>query len=138
MATLVFKDASVIIDSKDLSADVKSVTLTLGAELGDDTAMGDDTRSMLAGLKTWSADVVFHQDFAASPNPDVDLEPKVGAAAFSIAIKPTSAAVSATNPNYNGNCVLESYVPMGGPVGQTPAEATARFVAAGDLTRAVA
>ena len=135
MATQVWKDAVVLINAVDLSNDVKSAALNIGSELGDDTAMGDDTRSMLAGLKTWSLDLEFHQDFAAS-QVDATLNGLIGAAAFAVSIKPTSASTSATNPNYNGNAVLESYVPMSGAVGTTPLAATARFVAAGDLTRA--
>ena len=40
MATFVFTDASVTINSVDLSDHVRSVTLDLSAEEQDDTAMG--------------------------------------------------------------------------------------------------
>ena len=134
MTELIYKDAVLSVNAVDLSDHVKSATLTLGVEAQDDTAMGDNTRSAIAGLKTWSLEVEFHQDFAAS-QVDATLHPLIGAAAFAISVKPTSGAVSATNPNYNGNVILASYVPMSGAVGVLLG-ATASFQAAGDLTRA--
>ena len=134
MTELIYKDAVLSVNAVDLSGHVKSATLTLGVEAQDDTAMGDNTRSAIAGLKTWSLEVEFQQDFAAS-QVDATLHPLIGAAAFAISVKPTSGAVSATNPNYNGNVILASYVPMSGAVGVLLG-ATASFQAAGDLTRA--
>ena len=134
MTELIYKDAVLSVNAVDLSDHVKTATLTMGVEAQDDTAMGDNTRSAIAGLKTWSLEVEFHQDFAAS-EPDVTLEPLIGAAAFAIALKPTSAATSATNPDYQGNAILTSYVPMSQAVG-TLLPCTASFAAAGDLTRA--
>ena len=134
MTELIYKDAVLSVNAVDLSDHVKTATLTMGVEAQDDTAMGDNTRSAIAGLKTWSLEVEFHQDFAAS-QVDATLHPLIGAAAFAISVKPTSGAVSATNPNYNGNVILASYVPMSGAVGVLLG-ATASFQAAGDLTRA--
>ena len=133
MAEFVFTDASVVINAVDLSDHVRQVTLNYSAELQDDTAMGEDTRSRLGGLKDWSMEVEFNQDFAAA-EVDVTLFPLVGTA-FTVTLKPTSAAVSATNPSYSGTGILESYPPMGGSVGDL-AVAAISIQAAGTLTRA--
>jgi len=135
MATIILKDADVNLNSVDLSDHVKSVTINLGAEMQDDTAMGDDTRSNKAGLKTWSMDIEFHNDYAGS-NVDATLYPLIGADAFPIIVKPLSSAVSTLNPSFTGQAVLESYNPIAGAVGDLEA-APITLQAAGDLTRSV-
>ncbi len=66
MATLIYSDASLVLNSIDLSDHVKSLTINYESEAQDDTAMGDTTRSSKGGLLNWSISVEFHQDFAAS------------------------------------------------------------------------
>jgi hypothetical protein len=134
MATFVYTDASVVVNSVDLSDHVKSCTLNYEAEMLDDTVMGDTTRSNIAGLLNWSIDVEFLQDFAAA-KVDATLFSLVGAAAFTVTVKPTSGSVSATNPSFSGSMVLESYPPMTGSVGDLET-ASATFRSAGTLTRA--
>ena len=134
MATFVYTDASVVVNSVDLSDHVKSCTLNYEAEMLDDTVMGDTTRSNIAGLLNWSIDVEFLQDFA-SAKVDATLFTLVGAAAFTVTVKPTSASVSATNPSLSGSAVLESYPPMSGSVGDLET-ASATFRSAGTLARA--
>ena len=134
MATFVYTDASVVVNSVDLSDHVKSCTLNYEAEMLDDTGMGDTTRSNIAGLLNWSIDVEFLQDFA-SAKVDATLFSLGGAAAFTVTVKPTSASVSATNPSFSGSAVLESYPPMSGSVGDLET-ASATFRSAGTLARA--
>lgn len=135
MATLILDDASVVINSVDLSDHVQSVTINYSAELQDETAMGDDTRKNKGGLKNWSIDVEFKQDFAAA-EVDATLFSLVGST-FPITVKPTSAAVSSTNPSYSGTGILESYNPIGNSVGDL-ATAPITVQSAGTLSRAVA
>ncbi|WP_425401261.1 radical SAM protein [Algiphilus sp.] len=130
MSKLVLKDAHVEINSVDLSNQVQSVTINYGAELPEDTSMGDNTRSRLPGLKDWSLEITFHQNFAAG-NVDATLFPLVGADAFAVKVRSTSAAVGATNPSYEGNALLESYQPIGNSVGEV---ATAPVTIQGDGT----
>jgi hypothetical protein len=134
MATFVYTDASVVVNSVDLSDHVKSCTLNYEAEMLDDTVMGDTTRSNIAGLLNWSIDVEFLQDFAAA-KVDATLFSLIGAAAFTVTVKPTSGSVSATNPSFSGSAVLESYPPMSGSVGDLET-ASATFRSAGTLARA--
>lgn len=135
MAELVLKDASVVINSVDLSDHVSSVTINYSAAMLSKTAMGQNSETRLAGLKDFSLDVEFNQDYAASTI-DATLFPLVGAASFPVVVKPTSGAVSATNPSYSGNALLESYSPVTGAVGEI-AKVSVSMPGDGDLTRNV-
>ncbi len=138
MTTEVLTDARVEYDSVDLSAFVTAVTLTYESEAQDDTAMGDLTRSNLGGLKNWAAEVEFNQDFAAG-GPDATLFAKLGLIA-NLKIRKTTAAISATNPEYSGDALLTSYPPFGNTVGDK-ATTSASFVPGGasnTLARATA
>lgn len=136
MAKLVFTDAFVDINAVDLSDHVESITINYGAETPDSTSMSDLTRRRLPGLIDWTVDITFRQDFAAA-NVDATLFPLVGAAAFAIKIRPTSAVVGATNPEFQGNALLGTYNPLTGTVADT-LNATVTLTGDGTLTRAVA
>ena len=129
----VLTNASLVINSVDLSDHVRSVTLSYEAELQDDTTMGDDTRTNLGGLKNWSMDVEFTQNYD-SAKVDATLWGIVGSA-VTVVLKPTSAAVGTTNPSYSGSGVIGSYSPLGNSVGDL-AVAPVTIAAAGTLTRA--
>jgi len=133
MSKIVLNDASVVINNVDLSDHVQSVTINYESELQDDTCMGDSTRTMLGGLKNWSIDVEFAQDFAAG-EVDATLFSIVGSS-VPVVVKPASGAVSTTNPSYSGTGVIGSYNPLGNSVGDL-ATAPVTIAAAGTLTRA--
>ena len=137
MATLVWTDAYLNVNSVVLSSFTRSLTLNYEAEMLDDTTMGTTgTRSNRPGLQNWGLEAEFLQDYAAGAV-DATLFPLVGAAAFPIEVRPTSAAVGATNPKYTGNAVLETYPPLTGEVG-TLGNVPASFRSGGGsaLTRA--
>ena len=98
--------------------------------------MSANSKQRIAGLKDWSVDVELNQDFAAA-SVDATLFPLVGAAAFAIEIRPDAGAVSATNPKFTGNALLESYPPISGSVGEL-ATVSITLQGDGDLTRATA
>jgi hypothetical protein len=133
MASFVLTNAYVKINSVDLSDHVRSVKINYSAETPDNTAMGATTHSRLPGLKDWSVDVEFNQDFAAA-NVDATLFPLVGAAAFAIELRGVNATVTATNPKWTGNALLADYSPVGNKVGDL-AVAPIKLVGTGALTR---
>jgi len=92
LAKFVLTDASVTINSVDLSDHVASVTLDITADEIEETAFGQTFKSRLGGLKDGSLSVDFHQDFAAS-EVDATLWPLLGTVT-TFEIKPTSDAVS--------------------------------------------
>jgi hypothetical protein len=133
MASFAWTDARVEVNSVNLSAYVKSVSLELSAEALDDTAMGDTYHSRIGGLKDWSVSVEFNADFGASAV-DQTLNALLGTVT-TIKVRPTSSSISATNPEYSGSVLLSSYTPAGGGVGELAA-ASADFEGAGTCSRA--
>lgn len=133
MAVFSFTDASVVINSVDLSDHVRQVTLNVSADELDDTAMGDTFRSRIGGLKDWSVSLEFNSDFAAS-EVDATLWPLLGTTT-TITIKPTSSAVGATNPSYSGSVLVSQANPLGNSVGDL-ATVSVTWNGAGTLTRA--
>lgn len=133
----VLKDAYVQIDGVDLSAQVTSVTLNANTETPDSTTMGATARERIHGLVDWSVDVTFKQNFAAG-SVDAILSDLIGSSAFPITVRPVASdVVSATNPNYTGQVIMETYQPIQGAVGDL-ATTTVTFRSAGPLTRAIA
>ena len=133
MATFVLTDARIEINSVVLSAWGNSVSLNYEAEAQDDSAFGDTTRQSKGGMKNWSGEIEFFQDYAASA-PDVSLFSLVGSQ-VAIKIRPTSGSISATNPEYQGTALITSYKPIAGSLGEM-LKTGVSFVAAGTLTRA--
>lgn len=117
MAVYVFTDGLLFVNGIEFSDHTKSITLRYEAELLDDTVMGCTTRSNLPGLLNWNLECEMLQDFAAG-SIDATLFSLVGAAAFPVRTRRSKTdAIGATNPEYQGNGVLEGYTPLGGGVG---------------------
>lgn len=135
MSSLVLTDCFVSLGGTDISAYVRSVSLPYGAEMLDDTRMGNTTRINKGGLKTWSIDIELQQDFTDNLIDEI-LFPLVGTT-FTVIVRPTSSAVGVSNPNYTGTGVLESYAPFGQSVGEL-ATSTITIQSAGTLSRATA
>jgi len=135
MAQFVLTDASITVAAVDLSDHVQSITLDDGADIVDASNMGDTYHARLGALKDWSVQVTFQQDFA-SGKVDPTLDTLVGTS-VALVIKADSGAVSATNPSWSGNAILESYQIIGGGVGDL-AISPVTFQGNGNLTRAEA
>ena len=116
MATFMLNNASVTINSVDLSSYVTSVTLSQSADNLEDTAMGDTSRSYIGGLKSGTVDIEFNADFAASKT-EATIFPVVGTST-AVVIKPVAASVSATNPSYTFNAIVTSWDTLNGSVGE--------------------
>lgn len=132
MAKTVFTDAYVLLNTTSYAGQVRSVALDYSADMVDTTAMGDGGKRVQGGLKDWSLTIEVYQDASLV---DQNVFPLVGAAAFPVEIRATSAAVSATNPRYTGSGVLESYNPVSGSVG-SELVATLTIRGSSALTRA--
>ena len=133
MAKFVLTDASVTLNSVDLSDHVSSVTLDITADEIVTTAMGDTFQSRTGGLKDGTLSIEFQQDFAAS-EVDATLFPLLGTTTAFV-VKPTSGSVSATNPSYSGNCLVTQHVPVGNAVGDL-ATTSVTWPTSGTITRA--
>ena len=126
MTTFAFTDAYILINAVELSDHGIQITVDMNAELLDNTAFGHTARTSAPGLKVGGAQIVFLQDYAAS-KVDVTLFALVGAVAFAFAWRPVNDTISATNPEYQTNMVIENYQPVGEGVGDQ-AKASATFV----------
>ena len=134
MAKIVLTDVSVSLGGVDISDHVESVAIDYKSEVVDATAMGDASRVRLAGLKDWSVTLNVHANYA-DDELDETLFGLVGTVAALI-VKPTSGSVSASNPSYSGNVVVESYSPITGGVGDL-AKSSVSLPGSGALTRTV-
>lgn len=133
MAEFILKNPFVSVGGVDLSDHVKQLTVNHSAEIKDITAMGSNSRVRLGGLKDWSVDLEFNQDFA-SGSVHATLFSAVGTS-VAVVIRPDAGAKSATNPELTGNAILESYPPLGGSVGDESVT-SASLQGSGDLSSA--
>ncbi len=134
MAVFAFTDASVTINSVDLSDHVRQVSLSLTAEELDTTAMSaTGYRTRAGGLKDGSLTLEFNQDFASSEI-DATFNGIIGTV-VAFVVKPTSGSVSSTNPSYSGNVLITEYMPLANAVGDL-ATVSMTFPTSGAITRA--
>ena len=127
----VLNNAFVSIGGTDLSNFVHSLDLTYEAETVDDTAMGDVFRSAAGSLKSWTANITFHETIA---NVNANLFGLVGGTA-TVEFRAVNTTVSTTNPKYTGVGLIKSYQLFGQSVGDQHTVPIS-IVAASDLTRA--
>lgn len=118
MAKHVLVDATVSVNGTDLSDHVDSVEINQEFEDVDLTAMGASSREHAKGLRSDSITVSFFQDYDAS-KVDAVLSPLItNTSGFAVVVKPTSAAVSSTNPSFSMTSLLFTYSPLAGGIGE--------------------
>ena len=132
MATVVYKNAFLQIGTTNLSAYVQFLGLNYEAESLDETAMGDDSRIRKGGLKAWSIDVTFQQDFASGAV-DATLHGIVGCQTC-MEFRPQNICSTVVNPRFQGTIMIQSVPPVAGGVGDL-LMAAVRMESAGDLSR---
>jgi hypothetical protein len=117
MAIHVLRNATIVVNSVDLSDHCSSVTIETSFDEAEAPTFGATYRTRLQGLGDANITAHFHQDYAAG-SVDTTLWPlSQSGATFPVVVKPTSSAVSATNPSYTMTAVLTSYNPIDGEVG---------------------
>jgi hypothetical protein len=118
MATSVYlSNPSVTINSVDLSDQCTAATITYTVEALENTAFGSTARTFTSGLANNSITVTLYQSYAAAET-EVSVYNLVGTTT-SIVIKPSSGAVSATNPSYTlATAYLESHTPINASLGE--------------------
>jgi hypothetical protein len=135
MASHVLNDVELVINSVDLSDHATSVELNIEIAEQDNTAFGNNGfASALPGLKTGSMTVNFNQDFAASSVDATLFAIQAAGVPVTFSVKPTTDAISATNPAYTGNCTLYTYNPIAGSVGEVN-QMSVTFRTNGEVTR---
>lgn len=134
MAKLIFTEAVVTVNAVDLSDHVSTVTIEVEADEQTCTnfASGGWTE-ILGGIKSWSISIDWFQDYAAAEVDDT-LWALIGTLT-AVTVKPTTAATSATNPQYSGSVLVGEYSPIDATVGDV-GEFSTSWNSATALTRA--
>lgn len=131
MAIFVMKNASVTVNSVDLSSYCSSVVVDYNFDAVPSDVMGNTGHTFQAGLQNSTVTVNLNQDFAATKT-EATIFPLVGTTT-TIVVKADSAAVSATNPSYTCSGFLASSQPVNGAVGDL---AAMQLVFTGTITKA--
>lgn len=129
----ILKNASVTVNAVDLSTRCDQVTIEDSAEEVDVTTFqGNGYRQFAQGLKDATMTATFYQDFT-SGSVHSTLNPLYqNGTSFTIVVKASSAAVSATNPSFTMTALLYSYSPLSGSIGEaSKIEATFRNAGGG-------
>lgn len=118
MAIVMSNDVSLVVNSVDLSDHVREIQIQMSSEDLDATAMGAVSKAHTVGLRDDRIEVTFLQDYA-SGKVDATLSGLVGSSTgVTIVAKPTSGAVSTTNPSYTMSGLLFDYTPIDASVGE--------------------
>lgn len=136
MAIFVATDFSVSINgSTALASYLTQVELKTSANDITTTSFGSTWVSRVAGLKEGSLTLQFNQDYAAT-TVDATLWPLLGTQA-TVVIKPTSTAVSSSNPAYTAIALVTDLTPVSGNIGDL-ATFSVTWPTTGTVSRATA
>lgn len=117
MGKFSLKNPVITVNGVDLSNRVSEVTIHTEFDDLDATAFGGVYKEHVQGLGDASITMKCFQDFAAA-EVDATLWPlSQSGATFPVTVKPTNAAVGATNPRFDMTGILLSYDPIAGSVG---------------------
>ena len=116
MATSTYLSNSVVeigpssVSVTDITDQVTAVTVNFVVEALEDTAFGSTARTNTGGLQNNSASITLYASYASSES-YATLSALVGTKCF-IRVKPTSAALSATNPGFELTNTFLSALPV--------------------------
>lgn len=114
------------VTTTDLSDQCRSVTVTIGVDPLESTAMGDTGHRFVSGLQSVEVTLEMFLSYGATEVEGV-LNSCVGTGTTTLVISPSGTTESATNPEYTiANCMLESFTPIASTVGEL-AMVTATF-----------
>ena len=128
-------DFDINIAGTDFSDSIAAVTLDISREQLEITAFGDSARRYIGGLQDSSVTLSFHQDFATGSVDETIFSNLGGTVA--VIIKPTSGAVSSSNPSFTFNALVVQSVPFSSNVGDL-ATMDVTFPVDGAITRGTA
>ncbi|MFF5977174.1 hypothetical protein ACFY7C_37380 [Streptomyces sp. NPDC012769] len=136
MPMMVLTSEYVALNGVDLSEYARKAELAVEVEEKDVTTYTSaGWKVVLGGLKSGELGCEFLQDYAAT-RIDSIIWPLLGTV-VSFEVRPTNAAVSASNPKYTGSVLIKEWKPIEGSVGD---EATSgvSFPTSGAVLRATA
>ena len=113
--TALSNTVSVVLNSVDLSDQVTSAIINQQFQELETTAMGSTAQSFVKGLESSTITLDFLNSYAAS-----EVWTTLQSAydtVVTIVMKPTTAAVSATNPSFTASILINNLTPINGAVG---------------------
>jgi hypothetical protein len=129
MARLVLTNATVTINSVNLSDHVTSVTLTTNDDVVETTAFGSTARTRIGGLGDNSVAIEFQQDYAAA-SVEPTIYPLLGTTTTMV-VTPGGAGT----PSYTFTVLVSEWTPLNGAVGEL-ATASVTWPISGEITKA--
>ena len=133
MAAIIIKDAFVSVGATDISAHVTSVEIPFDRDEKEVTAMGDNSKTRIKGLKDGSVQINFNLDAGRVVDALFWTE-YLSDAVTAVVVRSDSGSVSATNPQYAGNVMVLEFNPISGTVGDNHASSVT-WPASGDWAR---
>jgi hypothetical protein len=119
MAIYVNKDITVLVNAVDLTTYVTNVEVVKAVDSVESTSMSSSStngHTFVGGIQNNTVTISFNQDFAAT-KVNATLTALVGVQT-TVVVRPTSAAVGATNPNFTlTGALMSEYRPVTGAVG---------------------
>lgn len=139
MARIVLTDAFVTINGVNLSDHIASITINESIDVVETTAFSSTAaKTRIGGLEDNSVTLEFHQDFAASNvEATINGTTSLVGTVTAIVVRPTSAAVGATNPSYTFNALVSEWTALNGAVGEL-STASVTWPITGAITKATA
>lgn len=135
MAKFVLKNCRVEVNAIDFTDHTSSVEVSLSKDDVETTSFSGSGRERVAGLRNEKFTVNFQQDFSAA-SVDATLWPLYqNETEFTVKVRPTASAISATNPEYVASCILLEYQPLAGKVGDLSDTSVTFPVQRGTLAR---
>jgi hypothetical protein len=105
---ILLTDAVINIGGTAYSGQGTSVAISMSAETYDIGVFGVASKSRFAGATDWAIEMEFVADEAVTGA----FFAMVGTS-VAVKVRATSAAISATNPSYEGNMIVTAYNPLG-------------------------
>lgn len=126
MAKFLLKDARIEVNGTVLSDHGNEVSVETSRDEQDVTGFGATNKETLFDLGDATITCTFFQDFAAGSIDAVLWPLSTTDTPFTVKIRPTSAAISATNPEYSMQALMSGYSPISGARG-APASTPVTF-----------
>lgn len=137
MAKFVLTEPVIVFAGSTVTSSAAAVTISLEVDDVETTAFGSSGgwRTRIGGLKQGTVDFEFHQDFGTGAIDSLFSSNFGGTAA--VKVRSGTAAISATNPEFQFDVLVNKWNPIDGSVGDL-ATNNVSFPITGVVTRATA
>lgn len=137
MAKYVVAGTTVTLNGSDVSSNVARAEIVINSAEVDTTDFGSNGwTEVVGGLKSGSVSLDFHSDFGSGAVSNL-LQDLVGTIGTVTVIAANGTAASATTPTYTAECLINSFTPIAGAVGDL-ATFSVTFPTTGEVTYATA